>query len=366
MNRYFFYLFLFVALMNIMLFVPHILVDNRFEGSVAAILISPIFGSIMIYMFTNAMARFPGQGLPEIFAQFFPRWFVSVYMFFYAMMYWFSSTVVAMAFAVLINRFFNPHANVLIIMVVMVLASGYAATRSTLTVMLLLEIIIIINVPIILFIMFKMVTSPQLNLDSIHVVANYIGHWPNLASIAAATYIFTGYINLSLFNRLFPPNFRFKLLWTYPILGLLILLVTFFVPIGFHGTQGISQYIYLWTITADSLMMQYGFIERVMFLFLIVFLNLSLVYTATAWHQAMEFIKGCMPSMKPETDSPKAPITNYVIIGLFTAASVLYMVFTNEKMNLAITTVWLILRMFTEVMTVVTVFILSRRRLVPR
>ncbi|OBR68517.1 hypothetical protein A7K91_09980 [Paenibacillus oryzae] len=366
MNRYFFYLFLFVALMNIMIFVPHILNDNRFDGSVAAILISPIFGSIMIYMFTNALSRFPGQGLPEIFSQYFPRWFTTAYMIFYAMMYWFSSTVVAMAFAVLINRFFNPDANVLIIMSIIVLASGYAATRSTLTVMLLIEIIIILNVPIILFIIFKMVTSPQLNLDSIHVVANYVWHWPSLASLAAATFIFTGYINLSLFNRLFPPNFRFKFLWMYPILGLIILLVTFFVPIGFHGSQGTAQYIYLWTITADSLMMQYGFIERVMFLFLIVFLNLSLVYTTAAWHQAMEFLKGCMPSMKPETDSPKAPISNYVILGIFTMASILYMVMVNENMNLAITTAWLIIRMFTEVATVATVFILSRRRLMPR
>lgn len=362
MNRYFFYLFLTYALINIMLFVPHILVEHRFTGSVAAIALSPVIGGILIYMYTSAMARFPGKGLPEIMLKHFPRWVVSCALVFYSFMYWFSSTVVVVAFAVLINRFFNPDADTTIIMVVMVLASAYVATRSTLTVMLVIEIGIIINAPVILFILFKMVRDPQLNWDAIRVVANYAGHMPNLVSLAAATYIFTGYINLSLFNRLFPPNFRFKLRWMYPLLGFVVLLITFFVPIGFHGTQGVGQYIYLWTITADSLALQYGFIERVMFLFLIVFLNLSLVYTASAWHQAMEFIKSCMPSAKPETDSPQAPISNYVIMGVFAAASIAYMVLTDEKQNLTITTGWLVLRMFSEMGTVLLLFILSRRR----
>ena len=182
-------------------------------------------------------------------------------------MWWFATTIVVVAYAILINRFFNPDANSIIILMMLVLACGYAATRSTLSVMFVVEIGLIVNAPIIIFVLFKAVRSTQLNWDAIHVVANYVTEMPTLTCIAAASFVFTGYINLSLFNRLFPPNFRFKFRFIYPLFGVDIMLITFFVPIGFHGTEGVNQYIYIWSLTADSLLMQYGFIERVLFLF---------------------------------------------------------------------------------------------------
>ncbi|MFF2887196.1 GerAB/ArcD/ProY family transporter [Paenibacillus sp. NPDC057967] len=365
MNRYFFYNFMLVSLMNLMLFVPHILVKNRYSGGVSSLLVAPVIGAILIYMFTNAMTRYPGLGFPEIMKLHCPRWLVSLTSIFFAVMWWFSSTIVVVAYAVLINRFFNPDANTTVILIMMVIAAAYAASRSTLTIAFIIEIGIIVNAPIILFILFKMVRSPQLNFDAIRVVANHVMEMPTIITIAAATLIFTGYIHLALFNRLFPPNFRFKHLYIYPILGFVILLITFFVPIGFHGTEGVDRYIYLWAVTSDSLSMQYGFIERVMFLFLIVFLNLTLVYTMSGWHLGMEYIKSCFKGSKPEIDSPKAPKSNYIILGVFATATVLYLIFTNEKINYLITSYWLVLRMFTEVVSVLWVFILSRRRLRP-
>ncbi|RJX41466.1 hypothetical protein D3P09_05695 [Paenibacillus pinisoli] len=365
MNRYFFYNFMLVSLMNLMLFVPHILVKNRYSGGVSALIAAPVIGAILMYMFTSAMARYPGLGYPEILKKYCPRWLVSLTSVYFAIMWWFSSTIVVVAYAVLINRFFNPDANTTVILIMMVLAAAYAASRSTLTIAFIIEIGIIVNAPIILFIMFKMVRSPQLNFDSIRVIANYVTVMPTVITLAAATLIFTGYIHLALFNRLFPPNFRFKHLYVYPILGFIILLITFFVPIGFHGTEGVDRYIYLWAVTSDSLIMQYGFIERVIFLFLIVFLNLTLVYTMSGWHLGMEYIKSCFKACKPEIDSPKAPKANYIILAVFATATVLYLIFTNEKINYLITSYWLVLRMFTEIVGVLWVFILSRRRLKP-
>ncbi|MFD0588339.1 hypothetical protein ACFQZE_10025 [Paenibacillus sp. GCM10027627] len=365
MNRYFFYNFIIVSIINLMLYVPHHLVEYRFDGAVASLLIAPIIGGVLIYMFTSAMARYPGMAVPDILKLHFPSGVVSAFLLFYVVMWWFSSTIVAVAYAVLINRFFNPDASTTVILIILVLASGYAATRSTLTVTLILEIGVIVNAPLTFFVLFKMVRSPQLNFDAIRVVANYVTEMPVVSTIAAATFIFTGYINLALVNRLFPPNFRFKFRWVYPILGFIILLVTFFVPIGFHGTEGVDRYIYLWAVTSDSLSMQYGFIERVMFLFLLIFLNITLVYTMSGWHHAMEYVKNCSPKYKPEIDSPKAPISNYVIMGIFAAACVIYYIVTNEKINYIITTYWLIVRLFAEIVTVVMIFILSRRRLRP-
>ncbi|WP_339207814.1 GerAB/ArcD/ProY family transporter [Paenibacillus sp. FSL K6-3182] len=362
MNRYFYYNFVLVSFINLLLYVPHILIQYRYTGAVSSILVGIVIGTILVYMYTSAMARYPGKGLPEILKLHSPQWLVTISMLFFSVMWWFATTIVVVAYAILINRFFNPDADANIILTMLVIACGYAATRSTLSVMFIVEIGMIVNAPIIIFILFKAVRSNQLNWDAIHVVANYITEMPTLTCIAASTFIFTGYINLSLFNRLFPPNFRFKFRFIYPIAGAVILLITFFVPIGFHGTEGVNQYIYIWSQTANSLLMQYGFIERVLFLFLIVFLNLTLVYTMSGWHQAMEFVKSCFPSYRPEFDSLKTPMSNYVIVGIFALLSILYLMLTNEKMNMLITTYWLIVRFFVEILIVVWVFVLSKRR----
>ncbi|WP_168122807.1 GerAB/ArcD/ProY family transporter [Paenibacillus sp. HB172176] len=363
MNRYVLYNVLLISIMNIMLFVPFILIKERFSGAVSSILIAPFIGTALIYMYTSAMQRFPGKGLPEILKEFCPKWIVAGLMMFYAVMWWFSAAIVIVAYAILINRFFNPDANITTILVMLLVVCAYAASRSTLTVMFSIEISLVLNAPLVLFMLFKMFSSRRLNFDAMHIVANYAKVMPTIASLAAATFIFTGYINLSLYNRLFPPQFVFKLRWVYPVIGFMILLSSFFVPIGFHGTAAVDRYIYIWPITADSLMMHYGFIERVLFLFLIIFLNMSLTYTMSGWHQAMEFVKSSiMPQKKPVVDSRETPLSNYIIIVVFALATLLYDHWINEKLNLIITQYWLILRMFTEILTVLAIFIYSRRR----
>ncbi|MCU6712456.1 hypothetical protein M6D81_27545 [Paenibacillus sp. J5C_2022] len=349
--------------MNLMLFVPYVLIQHRYDGTVMSLVIAPVVGTVLLYMYTSAMSRFPGMGMPDIFRERYPRWFSSMIIGGFAIMWWLSSVFVIVAYAILINRFFNPDANTFVILFMLLLACGYAATRSSLTVMFVLEILLLLNAPFILFILVKMLTDTQFNWDAVHVAANYVVNMPNLSALAAATYIFTGYISMSLYNRLMPPNFQYKYRYIYPVFGFAVLLATFFIPIGLHGTEAVGQYVYIWSVTADSLIMQYGFIERLLFLFLIVFLNLTLVFTMTAWHQAMEFVKSCLPGGKPEVDNHRIPVSNYVIIAVFIVFTLAYMFLVNEKENVRYASYWLILRLFVEILLVVWIFVLSRRRM---
>lgn len=362
MNRYFLYNYVLVSLINLMLYVPHILIQYRYTGAVSSIIIGTVIGSALIYAYTSVITKFPGKGMPEILKMYFPRWIVTINMLLVTMMWLFASIIVIIAYALLINRYLNPDINPIVIIIMLVIACGYAATRSTLTVIFMIEIGVLINVPFIAFFLFKASRSPHLNWDAIRVVANYVTEMPNLTSIAAASFIFTGYLNLSLFNRLISANFRFKHRWIYPIIGFTILLITFFIPIGFHGTEEVNQYIYIWTVTADSMLMKYGFIERVLFVFLVIYLNLSLVYTMSIWHQAMEFIKSCFPKNEPLTDSPETPLSNYVIIASFAILTILYALVADEQKNMFITSYWLSIRLFLEIFIVLWIFILSRRR----
>lgn len=67
MIRYFFLYLLFInMIVNVIVFVPRTLINERFEGAVMAIIIGIPFTIILLYFYTNALVKFPGKGLPEI------------------------------------------------------------------------------------------------------------------------------------------------------------------------------------------------------------------------------------------------------------------------------------------------------------
>ncbi|MGU3473063.1 hypothetical protein ACLBWT_18195 [Paenibacillus sp. D51F] len=365
MNRYFYYSFIMVAMLNLMLFVPAVLIKDRMSGAVSSLIVAIVIGTLIAYASTSALARFPGMGLPEILRLFLPEWIVKMLLPLYAFMWFFAASFALIAFTLLMNRVLTPDQPEWNLMLILGLLCAYGATRSALTILYLLEITMLLVTPLVLLILFKGVRSPDLSWDAIYTIAKYVDRYPTLSSVGAGTFIFTGYINMAILNRVNPPNFRLKGRWIIPVSGTLILLVTFFLPIGFHGTMGVERYLYVWTQTADSMTMKYGFIERVLFVFLFLYLGLSLVYTITGWNQAMEFILSMSKKYKFQVDYTIAPAANWWVCGSFFALSFVSLLFLNEKIDFEIAETWLIVRMFLEAATVLFLFIISRRRKKP-
>ncbi|BBH21464.1 hypothetical protein Back11_28090 [Paenibacillus baekrokdamisoli] len=363
MNRYFYYNVFLVSLLNLLIFVPHILVLYRYDGAITSMVLAAAVGSTVAIVFTNILRKFPGQGLPEILDQFLPRPFTIALLIFMAVMWLIASSIALVSYAVLINRFFNPDTSPFVVLLFMVLVCVYTASRSSLTVMFVIEMGLIINMPLLAFLLIKAVRSNAIDWDAIRTIANYWRESPKLRPFAAATFVFTGYINMAIYNRLAPANFRLRHRWMIPAFGTLILLITFFVPIGFHGTETVDDYLYLWSVTSDSMLMSYGFIERVIFFFLLLYLNLTLIYTTSGWHQAMEFVKSCMPKKRdPKSGKHNTPLINWIVTGVFAIITLSYSELFDEKENFYISIYWLIFRMFIEVGTVIFLFILIRTK----
>lgn len=362
MNRYFYYNVFLGSMLNLMLYVPHILIKYRYTGAISSMVVAILIGTGLAFLFSHVIQANPGKGLPEILRMFLPKAVVIPMLLFFAAMWFIASAIAIIAYAVLINRFFNPDTNALIVLALLSLVCVYGATRSTLSVMFMMEMGLIINTPLILFILMKAVRSENISWDAIRTIANYWNQMPQLPPVAAASYIFTGYINYSIYNRLTPANFRLRYRWLIPVFCTLIMLISFFVPVGFHGTEAVVHYIYLWSVTADSLMMSHGFIERVIFVFLILYLNLTLIYTTSGWHQAIEMIKSCMPRNKPDIDHRTTPWSNWLIASAFAVASLLALHFFDEKESFKIASGWLVLRLFVEILTVLLLFALTLRR----
>ncbi|MBJ6362020.1 hypothetical protein ACFOQM_12040 [Paenibacillus sp. GCM10012307] len=361
MNRYFYYSFLYVLLINIMMFVPNIIIQNRYSGGISSLLLAIPFGTMLALLFSSSISRFPGKAVPEILFDHYPRWLVVPFMWMLAALYFLGSTIVLVAFSVVINRFYNPDTSSNVVLYLLIATCIYCSTRTTLSLVFALEVLIIINAPLVMFVLGKGIFTSDLDWDAMHTVANYFRMPPNLVSFAAATYIFSGYLNMSILNRALPPNFRLKHRWIIPLVGTLAMFTSIFIPIGFHGTEAVDEYLFIWSITADSMKMEYGFIERVLFLYLILYLNLTLLFTTFGWHKAMEFLKSTSKSHKPHLDPEKIPKINWIICGAFGLIAIIYSGVVNEKQNFSIATVWLIIRLFAEILSVIWICWLAYR-----
>jgi len=161
--------------------------------------------------------------------------------------------------------------------------------------------VLLLNLPIIVFILFKALLSENMNWDAIKVIRHYLFTASSWKSLAASTYVFTGYVNWAKFNREFRSiDMKKQQLWVLPVIGLLVLTTTFLIPIGYYGTYGVDNFIYIWVSTADSMKMEFGFMERVMFIFLLLYLSVALLFISITWHVGSELVKSILPTkVKP-------------------------------------------------------------------
>jgi hypothetical protein len=322
--------------MNLFYFVPYFLLEDRFKGAVMAMILGGAIGSLMAYLFSVAIRKFPEKGLPEIFREFLPAWIWKPVLF-YFVLFWFSLGVsVTNTNAIIIARFFNPNIKLTFLIIFFVLICIWAATRPTRTILYGQEIVILLILPAVMFILAKACGNKMLDWDAIRTVANYVGHLPSLTALSSASIVLMGYLNFSIFNRNFKKDEKFRYRWILPIMGYLTLVTTFFIPIGFHGTVGVVDYIHVWISTADSMRMKYGFFERLVFLFIIVYLLLSLVFVSVVWHVGAETFKGCFASTKPNLDRVETPVWSWCICGIFGLLTVVYQKVAKEKMEIAI------------------------------
>ncbi|WP_239615165.1 hypothetical protein [Cohnella mopanensis] len=351
MARYYYYHVIYVGMINIMLFVPWILEQHRFNGAVSAMVIAIVFGTVLAYVTTSLFLRFPGMGLADILNNLLPRGIAVTLNLIGAFIWLTAGILVIYAYSATIQQFFNPDMNPYLFLLLMTLAGVWGASRCTRTVQFAQEILLLISAPLIIMILFKAIFSPWLDWDAIRVAAGYIRTPPSFVSFCAATFIFAGYNTLAIYNRLLPSGTKIRFRWITPLFCTFFLLVSFFIPIGFHGTVEVGEFLYLWSVTADSMILEYGFVYRVLYLFLLLYTALSLMFAMNTWHTAMEFIKACHPKHKPQPEQFPVPSSNWWITLVFAGLTFGYAIWTNEQRNQWVNENWLIARTVTDVLT---------------
>jgi spore germination protein KB len=355
MNRYFIYLVLLNMLTNVIIFVPRFLIQYRFDGMLISMVIAIVVGMALMYVDSRVFARFPGQGFTDIIHDRLNKPLKILILVTFSLFWYFAGLLTLLGYIDILHRFINPELSKVWLLAIFLLILCFVIQFPTKKVMYLLEIILVINVPFIAFIFIKAVSSDYLSWDSIFEVGNHFYSMPNLNAVAVASYVFSGYANIIIFNRLFKVKIKavnFVLIFG---LSILTLFTSVMIPIGMHGADAVGEYIYPWIIMVDSIRLPYSPIERALFIFLMLYINITLISVAVHWHVAFELIKGTYSNRKSKKKSR-------LVLALFFIISILSVIRIDYMHPELISTYWLIARLFFEVLTVLGFFFFLRRR----
>ncbi|WP_286231695.1 hypothetical protein [Neobacillus mesonae] len=354
MNRYYLYLIVLNMLINVIMFVPKILIEYRYNGAVMGMLVAIPIGFGLNLMFTKAIIRFPEKGFPEIFATAGgKRWFITLLFGIISFSTFSAGLISLLGFVDILRRFVNPEMPFLYLLSIFLFGILMIIRFPTDRVMYLLEIVLFLNTPLIVFIIFKAFTSEYLVWDSILEVGTHLFVRPSIKSIAAAAYVFSGYTNLLIFNRIIKGKVK---AWNFLIvlfLGLINLFTTFLIPIGFHGADGAQEYLYPWISTSDSLRLVYSPIERVIFIFLIFYMGITLMSVSVHWHVAYELLKGTYK---------KSIKKDWIVLSVIACCAIAGALFLNTLLLNRITGYWMVIRFGLEIIVVCGFFIWARRK----
>ncbi|XJZ28802.1 GerAB/ArcD/ProY family transporter [Bacillota bacterium Lsc_1132] len=355
MNRYFLYLVLSNMMTNTIIFVPKILIEDRYDGAVMGIIIAIPLGLVLMIISSKLMGKFPEQALPELLEKTFGNKFKIAVLICLACIWYSAGLITLLGYIDIINRYINPEIGQFLLMLPFLGSILFVIQLTTQKVMYLLEMILFINTPLIVFLIFKAYTSENLNWNSILEVGT---HWlapPNFEAVAAASYAFSGYANVLIFNRLFKEKIKNRNFVAIFFLVIFNLFTTFFIPIGIHGADGAQEYLYPWISTADSLRMTYGPIERVIFIFLMFYLSITLLSVSVHWHVTLEFLKGL--SANGLSNKQK-----WLILVIFSGLSILAVLNITTLQLIQFVDYWLQLRVGVEISIILLIFIIGRRQ----
>ncbi|MCZ8517072.1 hypothetical protein O9H85_32930 [Paenibacillus filicis] len=358
-THYFFYLVLMDMLINIMVYVPDILFEDRFNGAIMSMLLTIPLSTTLAYLLSIGLMKFPGMGLPEIFKLTFPVW-IRTPVLIYLGINWSIGVWIALTnFAILAKRYINPDLSLVAVLLFFLAVVGWGAVQNSRTVLYVTEIITLLNVPLIFFIMIKAFTSSYMRWKEIFSMGAFAFNWPTWSSLSAATYLFNGYIEMVILHREFEGKFTTKYHWIIPIMGLLSFITTFAVPIGFHGLMAVGDYPYPWVVTADSMRFKLGFVERVVFVFLLLYIGISIMYGIVAWHNSIELLKGAFEKTIKGQWQRYFP---WILLALLAIPPCYAVELIDQPKLLQFSRLWLNSRLAGEIALVLTVYLLGRWR----
>jgi hypothetical protein len=287
-QRYYVYLFYINALVNITAFIPQILYKNRFNGSLISLVLSTLIGTFLIFLFQTQIKKFPRQNIAQIMDRLFPKWFQKTFLFFNFTLQIFGGILFLISNTQIVNQFINP--NSMIIFYIFLLLIVFLIMNQTNSILYMLEIIVLFAAPFYLFIMLRFFTDDLVMVDFIKQSWTYLMHLPKMNSVASGLFVFTGFTNFFIYGEHILSIGKKQLLIALGIIYF-ILFSSYFVPIGYFGLNGVGKESYVWVTTVDSMRFDYFFLERMVSIFILVQIGITLMYIILSFHSSLQYLQ---------------------------------------------------------------------------
>ncbi|RNB78536.1 hypothetical protein EDM56_30535 [Brevibacillus fluminis] len=356
MVRYFYFFVLLNMISNVIILVPKVLIEHRFDSATIGLVTGFVIGTILMFLFVRFMKAFPEEGLPEILQKATAPWFFWPFLFINALMFFFAGAITLIGFSTISVRFINPEISTTQTLLLFLLLVGWIASRKSIALIFTVELLFLINIPLILIIYSKAFSSATMDWVAVkEVISSSTYTIPSYSTVAAASYLFSGYTNFLIFNRYMKKEFIVRVPWLIPITGFITLVTTFFIPIGFYGTDAVGDLTFPWISSADSIRFEYGIVERVVFMFLTLYISISLLSACVHWHVSIQLFQSLFEKTK------FFPLKKTLVLLLFCTFTIWYNLINNEQDFVKASKIWLNIRFATEFVSVIILLVLAKR-----
>jgi len=330
MNRYFVYLVFVNMASNVVASVPKILISQRTEGALTSMIISYFSGLLFCYLCVRFFNLFPGKGLPDLTKKYLPRWFSFVILLVISVTWYIAGLITLVTFSFLLKRFLTPDMPLSWITITFLWFLAVRILLNSKSVLYTVEFVLVCCLPFVFVITIKAYTSPELNWDFIRESLMYIHNPPSYTAIAASTYLLLGGFNLIIFNRLFKEKQQINLknMLLISFIGGMALVTTYFIPIGMLGFDAVGNVVYPWITASDTLRLEFFVVERVIYIFLLLYLAISFLSVLIHWHVTIELLKSIMWFKKLQWK--KRNLTPYLFLSLFWLVSLIAVTYLTE------------------------------------
>jgi spore germination protein KB len=358
-TRYFYYLILMMMLSNLVAYVPKFLLSERLDGSVLAMIVSLPTGMIFMFLHVKLYQQFPGMSLPEIVKKYLPKWVGKIFLGYMGIMWFIAGFILLAVITDITSEFIAEEMKRIYIISMYVLLTASAALMKSKKILYSVEIILLLNFPLLAFVLLKAYFNEEMNWDSAKLTLTHIWELPSWSTFSAAAFIFIGYANLAVFNK-YIKHLHLKWYWFAIVAagGLFTFLGTFAVPIGFLGVDGIEDYTHPGLSAADALRVEFGFIERAMFIVLILYLNIALLNIVLLWHVGTKLLKSILKDIVIKRNN----ITNVCIMGAFASLAIFLTTFMNDYYIYIVAKTWFSILIPAQVLAIVTLYWAYRRK----
>ncbi|WP_342567803.1 GerAB/ArcD/ProY family transporter [Psychrobacillus sp. FSL K6-4046] len=323
MNRYLYYFIIVTMVTNIIASVPRILMGESKNGVILSMVIAVIVGPILVSVLVNLFRHFPNMSLPEILKKSTSKWFYYPVLLYFAISWYLAGLITLVTYVLLFNTFISSETSIVITTLAFLIIISFGMLMKEKSVLYTTEIVLVMFLPIIFFLIMKVYTDPRLEWDYIKVAATHIQELPSYNAISAAAFIFIGVVNLSIFNKYmnFNKKFGLKHMLLLALAGVFTLFTTYFVPIGFNGFEQIENFTFPWVTTSDAVRLKFGIIERLIFIFLIVFLGVAFISLLIHWHVSLKLFESIVQIKRLKWK--EINLTSYVLVIIFGVIGIL-------------------------------------------